>query len=245
MDHASIERLERYLMNLAPGFFSDRIKPASEEDLARLEEAAGRSIVGYHREFLLTMGNTETGALDPFLNGRAFNVQELLRAYPDLHGYGLRLAPEISVFSAPESFADFEFIRTSGPPFEQTVGMLDFETGRFIPDAFAPLEDYVLKFAFTFRVAQLDHVRAFSPRVPKERTRCCATLARKGLVPVFRFANDTECLEGGPWAAVVYHDGSGHVASDDRVALLDLCGVLEDEADMEIRPVPKLFAPKR
>jgi hypothetical protein len=241
-----MERLTRYLMSLAPEHFGAGIEPATEEDLARLEAVAGRPIIGYHRQFLLTMGNTKPGALDPFLNGRVFNVDELCRAYPDLEGYGLGLAPEISIFSAPEAFGDFEFIRTHEDlAIEQEFGILDFETGRFLPDSVGTLENWVLKFAFTFRVGQLDHVRGFVPRRRWEPGPCLEVLARKNLGLVFEFPDGTRCYEGGPWAVVVHHDGSGHAASDDRVALLDLCGALEDLADTEIQPRPRLAAPKR
>ena len=100
MHDLRVERLVRYLHSLAPDYFGAGLEPATEADLARLEAAASKPVVGYHRAFLLAMGNTKPGAVDPFLNGRVFNIDELIRAYPDLVGYGLTVAPDIMATSS-------------------------------------------------------------------------------------------------------------------------------------------------
>lgn len=246
MEDARILRLTSYLLSIAPEHFSAGIEPATEADIAALEATSGRPSLGYHRAFLLAMGNTPAGALDPFLNGRVFNIEALKVGYRDLAGSGLELPADLTLFSAPDSYSEFEFVRSRGAPdVEQEIGTLDFDSLEFTPERVGKLEDYVLKFAFTFRMGQFDHIRTFVPRSRWEPGPCQQVLAGKGMSPVFQFADGTTCYEGGPWAAVVYYDGSGDVASDDRAALFGLCGELEDLADCEIFPRPRLEAPKR
>src|SRR5690606_36177551 len=57
-----------YLRALAPDFFAERMRGASDAEILRLEQAAGLRMSDSHREFLRAMGMTPARALNPFLN---------------------------------------------------------------------------------------------------------------------------------------------------------------------------------
>ncbi len=242
-----IDRLLQYLVALAPEFFGARIKPATQEEVDRLAAAAMRPLPPYHRDFLLAFGNTPTDAIDPFLNGRAFNIGALSRGYERLARCGANIPEDVSIFSAPEYLDEFEFLQSQDDREAQVlIGTVNFDSGEFFPDEVSVLEDHLLEFAFTFRIAQLDHVLDFVPRSDMSPDPGLQVMARMGLAPVFRLSAGVTCLEGGPWASVIFSDGSGHIASDDHRALLEICELLADQADMEIKPRPNpLTAPKR
>ena len=246
MRSTDIQSLILYLREIAPDFFAAHMRPASPEDLAHLEVAASRTLPGYHRDMLLAMGHTPTDALNPFLNGRGFSIEELITGYADLAEYGANMSQQISLFSTADSFSEFLFLRqTEDSMGSPVLGSLDLDSGEFLPHHIGTLEHYLVSFAFAFRLAQFDHVRTFAPRRHSDPDPALAVLHRMGLAPVFEIAQGRTCMEGNQMAAVVHFDGSGQVASNDRRVLLDLCELLDDHADSESKPSPdRLVAPK-
>ena len=84
MGAQSIREIVDYLRRLAPAFFAERMRGASDLDIRRLAEAARAPLCESHREFLLLMGATPATALNPFLNDRDYCVDTLLAAYSDM-----------------------------------------------------------------------------------------------------------------------------------------------------------------
>lgn len=248
MRSTDVNSLTGYLLEIAPQFFTESMKPATEAEIDALAKAAGRSLPSYHRELLRVLGRTQTDALNPFLNGRGFSIAELLSGYADLAEYGTQMPPQISLFSTSESFSEFLFLKQSDADIgaSPALGSLDLDSGEFVPHHIGTLAHYLVAFTFAFRLAQFDHLYSFSPRSHMKPEPALAVLHQMGLRPVFEIPQGRLCLEGNQFAAVVHSDGSGQVACEDPRALLDLCELLAEHADSETQPTPsRLVAPKR
>lgn len=246
MSDSTLEPFD-YLLKLAPEFFGSRLRPARLGDIEHLQAKAMRPLPRYHRDFLHIAGGTPANSLDPFLNGRHFNIDAILGGYELLTQYDLMIPEQISIFSASEDIDQFQFLyQEHDDQSPLRLVTLDLDSGEFIPDELETLQNYLLDFAFAFRVAQLDHIRNFSPRGDRRAAPGLTLMHRMGLSPVFHLPPQQTCLEGGPWASVIFRDGSGHIASDDLQALLEICELLDEHAGMEIKPRPhRLIAPKQ
>lgn len=239
-----VNRVIQYLHKIAPVFFEKRILPASEDDLQRLQEIAVRPLPKYHHDFLLAMGNTKQGVLDPFLNGRAFHIEMLIWGYQDLKDYGVCMPQEVSIFEASNNYSEYLFLKQNKNPKQPPeVGHLDFDKSEFYSHQNKSLEEYLLSFAFTFRIAQFEHIRAFQIKQQIALETCLAILQQMSFVPLFQIPFDRTCLEGPLGVVIVFSDGSGQLASHHLLSLNKICKALKSDVDISITlPPSRLFA---
>ncbi|MCY1071182.1 SMI1/KNR4 family protein [Nannocystis sp. RBIL2] len=62
-------------------WFGERMVPASEADVLRLEKLAGRRFPAELRAFLRRMGHTQRGALDPFMEDYIYGIDAVAKFY--------------------------------------------------------------------------------------------------------------------------------------------------------------------
>ena len=255
MGRESVREIFDYLRHLAPEFFGDRMRGASMEEIARLEDAAGTQLTESHREFLAAVGATPAQDLNPFLNDRDYCVETLLAAYAEFEDEGDRLPPGIVFFSSSEILGEYIFLRhTESLDMEPEIGDINFETGEFISREVGRFESWLRWFAFVFRISQPEH--QFELRPPWDETagcwrgeadKCWRLLEGMGLRIIFSLDNGTRCADSGALVAIIYSDGSGRLAGDNLWDLWRVQAVLKEHFQIMIKPVhesDRLRAPR-
>jgi hypothetical protein len=240
MGAQSIREIVDYLRRLAPAFFAERMRGASDLDIRRLAEAARAPLCESHREFLLLMGATPATALNPFLNDRDYCVDTLLAAYSDMDLADERLPERIVFFSSSDILGETLFLRNGQHPDEDPeIGDIRFETGEFILRDKVRFENWLRWFAFVFRLSQPEHQLAFAPPWNGEQRRWEGDpvnieriLGNLGLQPTFRLIDGMLCLDRGDVAVSLHDDGSGTLAGDDLQELRKIANVLDDHVSL-------------
>ena len=259
MGKQHIEELLKYLMRLAPSFFSSRMRGASPEEIAELEKIANRHFCDSYRAFLSVMGRTPAQALNPFLNDRDFEIDTIKRAYEEARERvmedGLFLPDSVIFFSASDILGENIFLRQpTKPDGDLEIGDLRWVTGEFIIWSNKTLENWLFSLSFWFRLAQLDHLREFcAPWSEKDQTwkgqpeRYLEIMANLGFKIVFEFPNGFVCHERGDMAAIAHTAStSGDIACDDVKELERISAILADNLNLSLSYVPdRLRAPKK
>ncbi|MEX1367775.1 MAG: hypothetical protein AB1Z98_31895 [Nannocystaceae bacterium] len=265
MDLRPIPALVAYLHGLAPAFFAERMRGAPPEDIARLESLVGFRLSDNHREFLLSMGATPAGALNPFLNDRDYSVARLIEEYEAMTSSQDIWPDRVVLFSSSEILGSTIFLRqgedlaqdpeigdlsyeprqapAGEPTLEGPAGAHGWE-GRFLVHEERRLMSWLRWFAFTFRESQLEHHVWFNPPFVAAEQRWAGDAARGraifgelGFPTVFELESDTWCMDRGDVAVTSNADGSGSLAGDDANELKKIAAVLDDHLTLRFRPV--------
>ena len=231
-----------YLRTLAPAFFERRMKGASLEEVARLEDAAGTPLSNSHVEFLLAAGNTPARMLNPFLNDRDYCITNLLSVYASHREFGPPLPGGVVYFSSSAILNETIMLRqTANLDVPPEVGDIRPETGQFVRQE-TSFASWLESFAFAFRISQPEHQVAFAAEWDARNRRwlgapedCWQILQGMGFREIFHFENGTRCAERGDVAATLYDDGSGVLAGDDRDEIEEIRRVLAEELPVRLR----------
>ncbi len=246
-----------YLRTLAPEFFAERMRGASEAEILRLEQVAGLRMSDGHREFLRAMGMTPARVLNPFLNDRDFCIETLVAEYEYLGREQISLPPGVVYFSSSEITGSNIFLRHgSDPSDDPEIGDLHPKSNEFVGLDAGHLESYLCWFAFVFRTSQLDYELHVRPRWNEEESRwdgdpdkCRQLLEDLGFERVLALSMNTrsECLEHDGVAVALYRDGAMGMAGDDLDELKRIAEALAAQTPLVIEPVPsrgRLRAPR-
>lgn len=258
MTKQKIEEIVDYLTTLAPRFFLERMKGASDREISDLEKTANRTFCKSYYAFLKKMGNTQAELLDPFLNGRDFHIKTIKSNYQELHAAkdeeGPPLPDSIIYFSSTEKSGEEIFLRQPLDPDEDPeIGSLDWETGEFYLKSIKTFENWLFSFAFTFRLAQLDYMLEFkAPWNEKEQvwmgqpSRYLEIMNGLGFQVKFKFPDGFVCHEREDIAITTHIEStSGCIASNDEAGLKKVISLLAHHLKIEPYIVPDRFhAPK-
>jgi hypothetical protein len=249
-----------YLTGLAPRFFAERRRGASEAEIDRLQQAASVRLADGHREFLRHFGGCAATVLNPFLNDRDLSIAALVKEY----GYEQTLPslpPGVVLFSASEFLGEIIYLENGAAPADEPrIGELRFAPGQtegpgvFVPRSPAGFFDYLLDAAFTFRISQPEHGLAYTAPWDAEREAWPSATAAVEQVLVeqgFRFqfqAGARRCFDPGDLVADVFvGDGSGEITGDDEDALEQVRNVLVTRVGLDFRRQTtswRMFAPR-
>ena len=247
MGRESIRELEAYLRKLAPRFFAERMRGASDTDIAGLEAAAGTTLSESHREFLRVMGATPATVLNPFLTDRDFCVATLVADHAFMRANEECLPSHIALFSSSDLLGERIFLKhgasLADEPEVGDVSELAL-TAEFFPKDNAKFESWLQSGAFWFRLSQAEHQLALSSPYDDELQRFVGKredveplLVGIGLHPLFRGGDNSVCLERGDVAAQLFADGSGRLAGDDAQELERIAAVLREQLPLGFTPV--------
>lgn len=256
MGRENTKEIFTYLRSLAPEFFNERMRGASAEEIAQLENVARTPLTESHREFLAAIGATPAQALNPFLNDRDYCVETLLSAYAELDENEERLPPNIVYFSSSEILGENIFLRQAESlDLAPEIGDIRFETGEFISRKIGRFESWLRWFAFVFRISQPEY--QFELRPPWDATagcwrgeplRCWKLLEGVGFKLIFSLEDGTRCADSGGVAAIISPDGSGTLAGDDLTELVRLQVLLNDHIQVMVKRKPeddRMRAPRK
>ena len=245
-----------YLRSRAPDFFAERVRSATDADVARLEQAAGVRMSEGHREFLRVMGNTPAGVLNPFVNDRDFSIDNLIAEYASMRTQGFVIPKGFVYFSSSEITGSTIFLKQADEPTaDPEIGDLAPDTRRFIPHDAQHFEAFLRWHAFHFRMNQLDEELLVGPRWDPKTARWEADLERsrdavlaEGFEPVFGVPESyCEYFEDDGIAIALYHAGGMAVAGDDPEVLRSRAEALAGPLGVTSERVPgrtRLRAPR-
>lgn len=248
-----------YLRALAPVFFAERMRGASEHEIHRLEQITG-TLADSHKEFLSHFGATPATALNPFMNDRDFAVATLVKEYTE-PPIG-KLPPGVVLFSSSDILGEVIFLRNGQQPSDEPeLGELRFEEGhtemsmgRFVPRSQSLFHSWLRWSAFAFRASQPEYSLSFRPRWNVEKSAwesdtstVLQTFDEFELVPLFDLLDGLRCFDRGDVVASLESDGSGRLVADDLSELERMRDRLLERTFLEFHlnsPSERMFAPR-
>lgn len=241
MGTTSMKAMMDELVGSAPKFFAERMVGASEQEISKLEAAAGTALSDGHRTLLHYLGGTEPDELDVFLFGRDLSVEKLLKCYekngPPLPGmvYFSYVQEQLLVLKHQGTINDDPFLGGFG--WEDGA---ESDSGKFYfldPEEEQHLEDYILMWLNDFRIAQPEFCVSWNgPKdcpdwsQPYEDT--FAVLTQMGFLAIASHPTST-FLSRGLECTELFSDGSATMASDDMNEIKRIMAVLDDHTYIE------------
>lgn len=247
MSKESICNIFNYLTSLAPRFFAEHMEGATEQEISRLETAAGTNLSYSHREFLRIAGNTPAQALNPFLNDRDYCITTLLNEYSYLQEVKEKIPKGIVFFSSSKILGENIFLRHGKTlQDEPDVGDIDFNNEKFICRDVKPFDHWLSSSVFFFRIGQFKHklrlqIKLASANSSLELQTCINTLVNMGCRRVFSLYSGTQCLDRGDLAVTIYADGSGKLASNNLWLLQEAQNKLNEQSDISFKLIPEKY----
>ncbi len=220
------------LVGSAPKFFAQNMVGASEQDIARLEVAAGTVLSDGHRTLLRYLGGTsaEECELSVFIAGRDLSIPTILQCYEE---YGAPPAGYCYLSNVPEERVVLKHGKT--PEDDPLLGALTWETEEFYffdPAQEEHLEDWILKWVTNFRIAQPEFCVSWNGRMdtpdwsePYKET--MAVLTQMGFQAVASHPTST-FITRDLACAKIFSDGSATMAGDDLDEIKHIMAVLKD-----------------
>lgn len=259
MTSNDVQQIVEYLRGLAPAFFAERMRGATESEIGRLEQVAG-TLADSHKEFLRYFGATPATAVNPFINDRDFAVATLFKEYTD-PPMG-KLPPRVVLFSSSDILGEVIFLRNGEKSSDEPeIGELAFEPdrtemwmGRFVPRRQAPFHTWLRWNALEFRMSQPEYSLGFRARwnakskiwefdVPS----ISQVYTEVGLTPLFDLSDGSRYFDRGDVVASLESDGSGRLVGDDLAELERIRDRLLERTHLDFHlnsPRERMFAPR-
>lgn len=259
MNSNEVQDIVDYLRTLAPVFFVERMRGASEQEINRLEQIAG-TLADSHKEFLRHFGATPATALNPLMNDRDFAVATLVRDYTE-PPMG-KLPPGVVMFSSSDILGEVIYLRNGQTPGDEPeIGDLSFEEdrtemwmGRFVPRTQSLFHSWLRWNAFEFRASQPEYSLSFRARWNVEKSvwesdasAILQTFVEIGLLPLFDLLDGFRCFDRGDVVSSLQTDGSGRLVGDDLSELERIRDRLLERTFLEFHlnsPSERMFAPR-
>lgn len=251
----AVDEVIDYLFSLAPDFFAARVRPATAQDLVKVEAAARTPMSAMQRAFMLRLGNTPPRALNPWLLDRDWSCERLVETYVDDDATQW-VRPEGLVYFSSSLVLGANIYLRHGPSLddEPEVGDWDADAERLVLNSTPRFVGFLQWYAFNFRLGQPDHQLSVSPLWNYDELRwegnaqaCRDVLETLGLTRRFKIVGGVECWDAEGCAAHLYDDASMMIASDDPQWLKSLSEALREAAPMKIAQTPqgeRLRAPR-
>ena len=218
------------LVGSAPKFFAKNMVAASEQEIAKVEAAAGSILSDGHRTLLRYLGGTEPQQLSVFLCGRDLSVANILQCYKDFKPF----PPELVLLSyVPEELVVLKHGKSvAEDPLLGGFGWVYNEFYSFEPDREQHLDDWILRWLINFRIAQPEFCVSWNgpknvPDWSEPYKATVAVLTQMGFQAVATHPIST-FLSRGLECAEIFSDGSAFMASDSADEIDRIMSVLND-----------------